>query len=54
MAKNLEDLKRLKAREDGEKSEKIKIAKKLLETNASIEYVMEVTGLTEEEVKKLC
>ena len=69
LAQNLENLKMARAREQGiekgiekgieqgmeqgEKSEKIKIAKKLLENNSSIEYVMEITGLTEEEVKQL-
>ena len=37
----------------GKKEEKKKIAKNLLKLNMSIEQIKEVTGLTEEEIKKL-
>ena len=38
---------------NGEKKYKIKIAKKLLEKNHDIEEIMELTELTEEEIKKI-
>ena len=47
--KNLESLKRAKAIKDG----KQEVARKLLEKNESIEYIIDVTGLTEEEIKEL-
>lgn len=61
LAKNLEDLKLAKAREDGieqgieqgEKIEKIKIAKKMLDKKIDIETIIETTGLSEEEIKKI-
>ena len=37
----------------GEKQNKIKIAKKMLEKNRDIEEIMELTELTEEEIKKI-
>ena len=37
----------------GEKDEKIKIAKNMLKENINIELITKVTGLTEEEVKNL-
>ena len=36
----------------GEKNEKIKIAKKLKEMEMSMEEIKEITGLSEEEIKK--
>ena len=61
LAKNLEDLKLAKAREDGieqgieqgEKIEKIKIAKKMLDKKIDIETIIETTGISEEEIKKI-
>ena len=38
---------------NGEKQNKIKIAKKMLEKNHDIEEIMELTELTEEEIKKI-
>ena len=37
----------------GRRDEKIKIAKKLLKMNLSIELIMESTGLTKEKIEKL-
>ena len=65
LAKNLEDLKMAKAREDGiehgieqgieqgEKTEKLKIAKNLLENDVEIEIIMKTTGLTKAEIENL-
>ena len=39
--------------EEGEKREKIKIAKKMLEERIDIEIIQKVTGLSKEEIKKL-
>ena len=39
--------------EQGKKEEKIKTAKKLLKLNISIEQIMEITQLDEEEILKL-
>lgn len=39
--------------EQGEKKQSIKIAKKMLANNEKIEYIMEITGLTEEEINGL-
>lgn len=39
--------------QQGEKNEKIKIARKMLIKEMSIEDIMEITGLTKEEMKKL-
>jgi len=58
--KNLEDLKKKKAFEDGEKSgEKLgekrgkqEIVKKMKQKNISTEEIMELTGFTEEEINK--
>ena len=64
LAKNLEDLKKRRAYEDGEKAGKregklegkievkLEIAKKMLENGEKIEYITEITGLTEGEIKK--
>ena len=41
------------ARKEGEKQNKIKIAKKMLEKNRDLEEIMELTELTEEENKKI-
>ena len=41
------------ARKEGEKQNKIKIAKKMLEKNRDLEEIMELTELTEEEIKKI-
>ena len=38
---------------EGEKNEKIKIAKKLLEMKMPIKQIAEITGLTEKEIEKL-
>ena len=39
--------------EQGAKEQSIKIAKKMLAKKEKIEYIVEITGLTEEEIKKL-
>lgn len=39
--------------EQGQKEEKIEIAKKMLDKNADIEFIIECTGLTKEEIEKL-
>ena len=66
LARNLEMLKMAKVRQDGieqgkeqgieqgKKEEQIKIARKLLENKADVKYVMDITGLTDEEIKELC
>ena len=38
---------------DGEKNGKIEIAKKLLEEGKNVEYIAELTGLEENEIKEL-
>ena len=38
---------------NGEKKKQIEIAKKLLEKNYDIKEIMELTELTEEEIKKI-
>ena len=38
---------------EGQKAEKIEIAKKMLEKNKTIEEIMEITDLTREEIEKL-
>ncbi|MBP3596839.1 MAG: Rpn family recombination-promoting nuclease/putative transposase, partial [Clostridia bacterium] len=40
-------------RQEGKQEEKIKTAKKMLEKNIDILTISEITGLTEEEIKKL-
>ena len=37
----------------GAKEKQIEIAKKMLEENMSIETIAKITGLTEEEIKKI-
>lgn len=39
--------------EQGIKEQSIKIAKRMLDKNEKIEYIMEITGLTEDEIKEL-
>lgn len=41
------------AREDGERKEKIKIAKELLKLNVAIDKIVKATGLNESEIEKL-
>ena len=41
------------AREEGEKKKQIEIAKKMIEKGKDIEEIMELTELTEEEIKKI-
>lgn len=57
LEKNLENLKKRKAYEDGEEAGEKKrnreIAKKMLEKNENIEYIMEMTSLTKEEIENL-
>ena len=43
----------IKGREEGREEGKEEVARKLLEKNESIEYITDVTGLTEEEIKGL-
>ena len=40
-------------RTEGAKEQNIKIAKKMLNKNEKIEYIMEITGLTREEIEQL-
>ena len=40
-------------RKEGAKEQSIKIAKKMLEKNEDIAYIMEITGLTEEQIKDI-
>ena len=51
--KNLEDLKKKKAFEDGEKNKSIEIAKKLLAEKIDIETIVKATGLSNEEIINL-
>ena len=44
---------RTEGRAEGIKEQNIKIAKKMLAKKEKIEYIMEITGLTEEEIKEL-
>ena len=44
---------RTEGRTEGIKEQNIKIAKKMLAKKEKIEYIMEITGLTEEEIKEL-
>lgn len=53
LAKNLEDLKKKKAFEDGEKSEKIETAKRMLKEQIDIAIIVKATGLPEEEINKI-
>ena len=53
LAKNLEDLKKRKAYEDGEKEKSKEIAKKMLEKGEDIEYIVEITGLTRAEIDEI-
>ena len=43
----------IKGKEEGKTEEKKKIAKKMKEKGADIEYIIEITGLTEEEIEVL-
>ena len=38
---------------EGKAEEKLEIARKMLEKNADINFIIEVTGLTKEEIEKL-
>ena len=49
----IEERKRRTEEKNGEKKNKIKIAKKLLEKNYEIEEIIELTELTEEEIKNI-
>ena len=57
LAKNLEDLKKRKAYEDGEEAGEKKnareIAKKLLEEGMDIDKISKITGLSKEEIEEL-
>ena len=53
MAKNLEDLKKKKAFEDGEKNEKIETAKRMLKEQIDITIIVKATGLPEDEINKI-
>ena len=53
LAKNLEDLKKRKAYEDGEDEKAKEIAKKLLKKGEEVEYIIEITGLSREDIEKL-
>ena len=44
---------RNQGREEGKSEEKIDVAKKMLEKNIDISLIIEVTGLTKEEIEKL-
>ena len=41
------------AEEKGEKKKQIEIAKNMLKEDVNIEFIAKVTGLTEEEIKKI-
>ena len=43
-----------KSKEEGKKEEKIEIAIKLLKKNMLMEEIEEVTGLSKEEIQKIC
>ena len=51
--KNLEQLKQAKAYNDGEKENKIQIAKKMLEKGMADEEIIDLTGIDAEELAKL-
>ena len=53
LAKNLEQLKQAKAYKDGEKEKKIQIAQKMLEKGMPDEEIMELTGITADELHEL-
>ena len=53
LEKNLENLKKRKAYEDGEEASKIEIAKKMLEKGEEIEYIIEITGLTKNQIEEI-
>ncbi|MEZ0117479.1 UNVERIFIED_ORG: putative transposase/invertase (TIGR01784 family) [Heyndrickxia coagulans] len=42
-----------KGEEDGERKAALRIAKRMLEKNQDLAFIIECTGLTEEELKKL-
>lgn len=44
---------KLKAKEDGSNNKVIEIAKKMLSTDASIDYIAEMTGLSKEKINSL-
>lgn len=44
---------KLKAKEDGSNNKAIGIAKKMLITYASIDYIVEMTGLSKEKINSL-
>lgn len=44
---------KLKAKEDGSNNKAIGIAKKMLSTYASIDYIVEMTGLSKEKINSL-
>ena len=44
---------RKEGRKEGKAEEKLEIARKMLEKNADINFIIEVTGLTKEEIEKL-
>ncbi len=44
---------KLKAKEDGSNNKAIEIAKKMLSTDASIDYIAEMTGLSKEKINSL-
>lgn len=43
-----------RGRKEGEKRKTIEIAKNLIKMNLPIEQILQATGLTEDEIKKLC
>jgi predicted transposase/invertase (TIGR01784 family) len=53
MDRNLEMLKKRKAYEDGKEEGKLEMAKKLKEKGMDIEEIVEVTGLTKEEIENM-
>lgn len=44
---------KLKAKEDGSNNKAIEIAKKMLSTDTSIDYIAEMTGLSKEKINSL-
>ena len=53
MDKNLEDLKKIRAYEEGKENANIENAKKMLKLGMKVEVISEVTGLAKEEIEKL-
>ena len=53
MQKNLEDLKKKRAFEEGEYEKALAIAKEMVKNKIDIDVIVRCTGLTKEEIEKL-